>query len=30
MGDYTPTDTDKQIIRERISERLKTTKKKIK
>lgn len=30
MGDYTPSDTDRQIIRERISERLKTSKKKIK
>lgn len=28
MGDYTPTDTDRQIIRERIAERLKTSKKK--
>jgi deoxyribonuclease (pyrimidine dimer) len=30
MGDYTPSDTDRQLIRERISERLKTSKKKIK
>jgi deoxyribonuclease (pyrimidine dimer) len=30
MNDYTPTERDKQLIRERISERLKTTKKKIK
>jgi deoxyribonuclease (pyrimidine dimer) len=28
MGDYTPSEVDIQIIRERISERLKTTKKK--
>lgn len=30
MGDYSPTDTDIQLIKERISERLKTSKKKIK